>query len=127
MARARGQKSAPITFDFNTVEATDAEMPKRLQASKVDKTPFPKWYYESWESGVAKSIPLPNQAAVDEAKKLAQTAAKRFGIMYDAPKAGLRTHSTGNAKDGFVFTFLAVDRAKTGESDETEDESAEEE
>lgn len=126
MSRAKGQTSAPVAFDFNTVEAEDVEMPKRLLPSKVDNTPFPNWYYESWESGTAKAIPLPTQAACDEAKKLAQTAGRRFGTQYGV-KSGIRT-TVRETDEGFVFTFLAVDRTKPGaEADAETEEAADEE
>lgn len=116
MARAAGQKSTPVSFDFSKVEAADGVMPKRLQKSKVDDTPFPAWYEESWTSGYAKVLTLPTEAAAEEAQKLAGTAARRFGIANDY-KSGIRHHVKLDEDGNYVYTFLAVDRTKPGEED----------
>lgn len=128
---AKGSKRSTETkFDFSGVEASDgASNLKTLRKSKVDETPFPYLYAESWESGKAKVMILP-EAALKEAAQLASAAGRRFGVKWDI-KSGVRTRVTPTDTPGmFQFEFIAVDRTKDTEpvdaADDTSDEIVDE-
>lgn len=131
MAPAKGSKrSTKTAFDFAGVEASDgADNLKTLRKSKVDDTPFPDLYAQSWESGKAKVMILP-EAALKEAAQLASAAGRRFGVQWNI-KSGVRTRVTPTDTPGmFQFEFIAVDRSKDPEpvdaDDDTSDEIADE-
>lgn len=119
--KAKTTRSKETAFDFTNVEVADgASNLKTLRKSKVDDTPFPKLYAESWETGKAKVMILP-EAALKEAAQLASAAGRRFGIQWDI-KSGVRTRVTPTDTAGmFQFEFIAVDRTK--DADPVEDDS----
>lgn len=123
MARTQGSKNGEkASYDFSNVAVTEGgDNLRTLRKSKVDDTPFPGWYAESWNTGLAKVMTLPTEVA-KEAAQLASVAGRRFGIMHDL-KSGVRTRTTAIDSKSVKFEFLAVDRSKDdGEvDDEIED------
>lgn len=113
--RKAGTGDKPVTVDWANAETATGELPKRMQASIVDDTPFPGWYFESWETGEARILTGLTEAQAEEAKRLVNITVPRFARQY-AVKAGVRHHTA--QEDGvFTYSFLAVDRTKAGEDD----------
>lgn len=119
MARTQGSKNADKpSYDFSAVEVHDGgDNLRTLRKSKVDDTPFPGLYAESWSTGLAKVMVIPTEAA-KEAAQLASMAGRRFGVLHDI-KSGVRTRVTPLDAKTVRFEFIAVDRTKDdGEVDE---------